>query len=636
MINNVFSRASLLAELESGPLGPYPPDLVSALQQQRYATHTIQKYLHAADAFGRWLITHLIALSEVNEAVIVRYVSTFPRRKVPGYAPGAPPHEAAGLKHLLTLLRQQGVTPLDQPCSPTTPMERTLADYEQFLERTCGAAVTTRRRYLYFARQFLSFAFGSSTPEWSALRAETITKFVQQETVRRSGFGRKAPGSAIRIFLRYLVTQGVLPAGLEAAVPGMRVWKHASLPEHLTVEEVTRLLTACADGTAIGKRNHAILLLLARLGIRAFEAARLQVTDVDWRAGSVVIRASKNHRERSLPLPEEVGQALVDYLRNGRPTTSSRDIFLAHTAPFQPLRTAYQSGQTPAQKNRHSTSLFRRPSVASHGCFTDGLSRRQFQGSRRCVRPSVPANHAHLRQTRSNGASAGRFALAGRCAMIKDDLQRRLDSYLAIRDALGFRMQLTRILLMDFVQYLDELNLTGPIHAQAAIDWATSGSVTRGPGGQAARLSQVRVYSTRRKTNVIGGQRWRSNAPLDKSGANDEVARECSGGVVDRARYKQRRHGAASAGLQRRAPARAHVELGVAVAGDRPDSERQCARRRQRRALVWKGQLVSRRRNQPDDVRRTSRLVGLQWRTHHSSRVGRAPIRDTIARLWSL
>jgi integrase len=308
MINTVFSRTSLLAELESGPLGPYLPDLVSALQQQRYATHTIQKYLHAADAFGRWLITHLIALSEVNEAVITRYVSAFPRRKVPGYAPGAPPHEAAGLKHLLTLLRQQGVTPLDQPCSPTTPIERTLADYEQFLERTCGAAVTTRRKYLYFARQFLSFAFGSSNPEWSALRAETITKFVQQETVRRSGFGRKAPGSAIRIFLRYLVTQGVLPAGLEAAVPGMRVWKHASLPEHLTAEEVTRLLTACADGTAIGRRNHAILLLLARLGIRAFEAARLQVTDVDWRAGSVVIRARELLRTWSRPLGELQGE----------------------------------------------------------------------------------------------------------------------------------------------------------------------------------------------------------------------------------------------------------------------------------------------------------------------------------------
>jgi site-specific recombinase XerD len=223
---------------------------------------------------------------------------------------------------------------------PTTPIERILTDYEQFLERICGAAITTRRKYLYFARQFLVFAFGSSTPEWSALRAETITNFVQQETSHRNGFGRKQPGSAIRVFLRYLVTGGLLPAGLEAAVPRMRVWKHASLPEHLTAEEVTRLLAACADGTAIGKRNHAILLLLARLGLRALEAARLQLDDVDWRTGFVVIRASKNHRHRSLPLPEEVGQALIDYLRDGRPTTSYREIFLEHTAPFQPLCTA--------------------------------------------------------------------------------------------------------------------------------------------------------------------------------------------------------------------------------------------------------------------------------------------------------
>lgn len=340
MLNDIFTRASLLAKLQSGPLGPYLPDLVSALQQQRYASHTIQKYLHAADAFGRWLNTQQLALYDVNEGVIARYVSTLQRRKVHSRPRGAPPHEAVGLKHLLTLLRHQGIAAPPQRDLPTTAIARILADYEQFLEHICGAAITTRHKYLYFARQFIIFAFGFSTPEWSALRAETITHFVQQETSHRNGSGRKAPGSAIRVFLRYLVTGGLLPAGLEAAVPRMRVWKHASLPERLTAEEVTGLLAACADGTVIGKRNHALLLLLARLGVRAFEAARLQLDDIDWRTGIIIIRASKNHRERSLPLPEEVGQALIDYLRNGRPTTSCREIFLEHTAPFQPLRTA--------------------------------------------------------------------------------------------------------------------------------------------------------------------------------------------------------------------------------------------------------------------------------------------------------
>jgi len=308
MLTDIFTRTSLLTKLEAGPFSPYLPDLVTALQQQRYATDTIQKYLHSADAFGRWLKTQKVSLSAINEDTIARYVSSLKRREVRSRPHGAPPHEAAGLKHLLCLLRQQNIVTPSPPITAATPGEQALSEYDQYLERTAGAAAGTRRKYLYFARQFLAFAFGSATPEWSLLCAETIAAFVQKETTSRQGAGRKHPGSATRIFLRYLVTRGFIPTGLEAVIPKARLWKHASLPEHLSAEEVSRVLAACADGTTIGKRNYAILLLLSRLGIRALEAAQLQIDDVDWRTGCILIRASKNHRERNLPLPEDVGQ----------------------------------------------------------------------------------------------------------------------------------------------------------------------------------------------------------------------------------------------------------------------------------------------------------------------------------------
>jgi integrase len=95
-----------------------------------------------------------------------------------------------------------------------------------------------------------------------------------------------------------------------------------------------------ADGTALGRRNHALLLLLARLGLRAQEALSLRLDDIDWHHGVVVLRAQKTHRERQLPLPAEVGQALLDYLQQGRPATSCREIFLAHRAPYRPLQAA--------------------------------------------------------------------------------------------------------------------------------------------------------------------------------------------------------------------------------------------------------------------------------------------------------
>ena len=157
--------------------------------------------------------------------------------------------------------------------------------------------------------------------------------------------------------------QGFIANGLEAAIPRMRTWKHATLPEHLSSTEVIRILTACADGTALGKRNYALLLLLSRLGLRALEAAQLKLEDVDWRSGSLVIRASKTHRERHLPLPEEVGQACLDYLQHGRPPTNSRQIFLVHTAPFAPLQTS--SALTKAVKRLlHKAGIERRSSGA--------------------------------------------------------------------------------------------------------------------------------------------------------------------------------------------------------------------------------------------------------------------------------
>ena len=167
-----------------------------------------------------------------------------------------------GLQHLLNLLREQQLIAPAPPATATTPTEQLLAAYDQYLGRTHGAAVNTCRRYLYFARQFLRFAFASGPLAWTELRAETITAFVTQATSARQGAGRKQPASATRIFLRYLLTQGFIPNGLEAAIPRVRTWKHATLPEHLSPSEVAHILTACADGTALGKRNYALLLLL--------------------------------------------------------------------------------------------------------------------------------------------------------------------------------------------------------------------------------------------------------------------------------------------------------------------------------------------------------------------------------------
>jgi site-specific recombinase XerD len=337
-LQNVFARMSIVAHLESGPLGSYLSGLASALSEQRYAVHTIQKCLQAADAFGRWLAKHQIEISDVDEQVINRYVAGLPRRAA-GSRSNLLSHLAVGLHHLLQFLRQQSVISPAQQLAPLSPTDHFLTEYRHYLERIMGSAPTTVRQHLLFARRLINFAFATEELDWAALSGQTIAQFTLQQTARRSGFGRKAPGSSVRVLLRYLVTRGVIRAGLEAAVPKTREWKHASLPVHLSEAEVTKTLAACDDHTAIGKRDRAILLLLSRLGLRAGEVMRLRIDDIDWATGAVIIRAGKTHRERRLPLPQEVGQTLIDYLRHGRPkNTPHRDIFLTHTAPFVPLQ----------------------------------------------------------------------------------------------------------------------------------------------------------------------------------------------------------------------------------------------------------------------------------------------------------
>ena len=220
-----------------GLLDRYLPELVQTLRSQRYQRDTIRRYLVAVDTFDQWLVVHRLTVAEIDEAVLARYVASQGYRTIRTTGHKKLPHTAVGLSHLLAVLRTQGVIPPPALYVPTTPTEQLLANYDHHLTRVHGAAPLTRHRYLYFARQFLQLAFPTGELQWARLDAVQITTIVQQQTQGRRGFGRKHPGSAVRIFLRYLVLCGILPSGLEAAVPGMRVWTYASLPEHFSPEK---------------------------------------------------------------------------------------------------------------------------------------------------------------------------------------------------------------------------------------------------------------------------------------------------------------------------------------------------------------------------------------------------------------
>ena len=210
-----------------------------------------------------------------------------------------------------------------------------VAGYADYLRDVVGAADATRVRHLSVVRRFIAACLGQGGPGWTGLSVQRVTEFIQHEAAQRTGYGRTAPACATRSFLRFLAWRGVAPSGLDRAIPAIRRARHASLPPHLSSEQLAQLLERAAAPGPAEYRDRAILLLLAHLGLRAGEAASLVLDDLDWQAGQIRLRAGKCRRERVLPLPQEVGAALAEYLQHGRPPHGGRRVFLTLAAPVQ-------------------------------------------------------------------------------------------------------------------------------------------------------------------------------------------------------------------------------------------------------------------------------------------------------------
>lgn len=354
MLEHGFARPSVITRLRCGPLGPHLEALATTLHQHGYARNSIRGYLRACAQFGRWLTQQGYTIADVDATLVTRYIHDLPQP--PG---GRSPKAAAGLPHLLTLWQQQGLLLSAAPPPQRSAAEHWLGRYTHYLEHVCGAAASTRTRYRRIITRFLSAYGDPGLQGWNALQAQDITAFIRQEAATTHGAGRKMPSVAVRSFLRFLVGCGELSPGLEAAAPTPRQWTHATLPQRLTAEEVDRVLAASTGETPQALRNHALLLLLTRLGLRAHEVASLCLDDLDWHEGRVLIRPGKTHQARVLPLVQDVGYAVAAYLHRGRPATTSRHVFLACRAPFQPLTDA-------TAISRIATRALRRAGVTGH------------------------------------------------------------------------------------------------------------------------------------------------------------------------------------------------------------------------------------------------------------------------------
>ena len=314
-----------------GVLGPQVEGYRVWLGRRGYTPGAVKNMLADLGRVGRWLSAQDFEAAQLDEARMVAFLAArraAGARKVPGPRAMVP---------LLTYLREAGVVPAVVVAS-RSPLGALLERYRSWLIQDRGLAAATVRRYESSARRFLAEqASAGDGFEPAALTGEDVNAFLLRECGRVSAGSAKGRVAELRSVLRFLYLEGVTPLRLGTAVPPVGGWRFASVPPTMTAADVQLLLDSCDRSTAVGVRDFAMMMLVARLGLRSIEVARLEVRDVDWRAGEVVVRG-KGRRQDRLPLPGEVGEALVAYLSGGRNPDGARQLFLTCRAPRGPVR----------------------------------------------------------------------------------------------------------------------------------------------------------------------------------------------------------------------------------------------------------------------------------------------------------
>jgi site-specific recombinase XerD len=246
--------------------------------------------------------------------------------------------DATASKQLLDFLRHHDVIAVEKRHQRRlSPLEQQVHAFERYLREERVLATATIARYVRFAREFLKDCFGSAPVRLSQLCAGDVVRFVQRQAPRLHLKTAKLLTTALRSFLQYMRYRGYVRLDLAAAVPVVANWSMPSIPRAIAADQVRRLLAQINRQTAVGRRDYAILLLLARLGLRSSEVAFLELDDIDWKDASLSAHG-KGGRLVQLPLPKDVGEAIAAYLRRGRPHSTSRRLFLRAKAPIRGFR----------------------------------------------------------------------------------------------------------------------------------------------------------------------------------------------------------------------------------------------------------------------------------------------------------
>jgi len=329
MLETYFPVSKMPEHLRSGPSGPHLDGFAATLARQGYSADTAVRYLRAAAHLGHVLAPSGALPSDIDLRMFIEHLR---RCRCPRAKGGRNNHHTIhGARLFHRYLVEISVC---RPAVTATPVEPQLVSgFKAWLRKHRGASEATIKLYSRDAGRLLT-ALGEDPTIWDA--AAIRRTFMDRASTSGRGTIEKMTTS-LRTFLRYLAVEGRCRAGLDSAVPAYAHWQLADMPRYLSPEHVNRLIAVC-DGDALSRRRErAIILLLVRLGLRAGDVAQLRLADIEWQTGSLRVTGKSRYQVR-LPLPQEVGDAIVAYLEC-RPSISPSDhVFLRTIAPCRPFK----------------------------------------------------------------------------------------------------------------------------------------------------------------------------------------------------------------------------------------------------------------------------------------------------------
>ena len=328
MLTTYFKHPFTLRKLRSDPAGPYLDDFASQLSQAGYRRDGIRGYLRGAGRFSAWAQSDGLAAESLDSQALAQFRQFLDSQDHLRYRWGEYSDTFVGARHFVSFLQARGVVPTPAPAVEP----ELLTDFCDWMHIQRGVTETTLNSYRPALRGLLD-ALGDHPEHYTA---KQLRGFVLERTRGHKTSQARTTITVLRMYLRCLIAQGRCAPELLIAIPTIAGWRRSSLPSYLSAEEIERVIDTCDCTTAIGVRDRAVLLLLTRLGLRAGDVAALRLNDIDWEQGLFRV-AGKNRHQTVLPLPQDVGEALLHYLTNHRPAVDSSHAFITVIAPFVPF-----------------------------------------------------------------------------------------------------------------------------------------------------------------------------------------------------------------------------------------------------------------------------------------------------------